>query len=141
MCFFFSTYMAFSQTGGLAHKKANCLKTYNISYYLSIYTYIQYFVPSWNFPQGPKGWPWQKSLHLSLSKYSFFVCSCPLPLVAPPLTHIILYPIVISLPSGIPFLLGTTVSLTCTFFYELSLFILSICSNHTSVFLFAHSTS
>lgn len=97
MCvFFFSTHMAFSQTGGLAHKKANCLKTYNISYYLSIYTYIQYFVPSWNFPQGPKGWPWQKSLHLSLSKYSFFVCSCPLPLVAPPLTHIILYPIVTS---------------------------------------------
>ena len=35
----------------------------------------------------PRGWPWQKRLHLSLSEHSIFACSKALPRVAP-LSHI-----------------------------------------------------
>lgn len=70
----------------------------------------------------PKGWPWQKSFHLSQATHSLLACLNPPPLVA---SHSHMYSFTLStyLPSSLPLLSGPSLSLTYTFF---SIFILSM---------------
>ncbi len=97
------------------------------SFYPSIYLSLMLCF-LWECPS--RRWPWQKSLHHSLSKHSFFFSSSPHPLA--PL--LLLYPFTLSfhLLSALPLLLGPSISLTYIFINS-SLFIFSIWLNYLIV--------
>ena len=81
--------------------------------------------------RSPRRWSWKKSLHLSLSISSFFASSIRLPYSFTLFFH---------LKTGLPLLLGPSVSLTYTFFTNSSLFFLFTLPKHLKLFLSTHST-
>ena len=81
-------------------------------------------------------WLRQKSLHLSLSKHSLADWFSLPPLVVP-LSCMYSFTLFLHLPGSLPLLFGPTLSLTCTFFTNSSLSILSKYVQTTSMYFFS----
>ncbi len=105
-----------------------------------IYLYIWRLTPSRSVPLAPRGWPWQKSLHLSLFEHYVLACWNLMLLVAP-LSHMYFFTLSFHLPSSFLLLFGPIISLTYISFTNFSLFIFSIHSDQLKVFLYIHSTT
>ena len=79
----------------------------------------------------PRGWPQQKSFHLSLYKHYLITI----------VQALSIYHLLFHLTTGLPLPVGPSISLTYTFFISYSLFFLSIRPNHLKGFMSIHSTT